>query len=110
MDADKFNRTYELLQQRKAIENELESLVPGLIGDHEAGIILELDGKKLRVCQRSILVDDELKTKVSDSMWRTLTKRVTVADLIKGAIARGKLDKDIVNSCRKPSKKWLEKR
>lgn len=44
---------------------------------------------------------------LTPSMWRAVTKRVPVAALIKAQIVRGKLDKDLVESCNGRSRPWF---
>lgn len=61
-------------------------------------------GTKLRMDLRLVVDDQKLEQQVTPAIWRSITKRVSVATLIKAAVLRGKIKQDVVDSCKHPNK------
>lgn len=90
----------ELIRQKEAVERQLGTQTPGS----------ELQGitKRIRVRDRAVLKPDQLEQRLTPHMWRKVTKRVPVADLLKAEVIRGNIDQDTVNECSGRSKYWFE--
>jgi hypothetical protein len=90
----------ELTRQQAAVEEAL--------GKHPSGTELSGHAGKIRVQDRAVLKDDMLKAKISDHLWRRITKRVVVADLLKTEVKRGKIDQNLINASTVRSKSWFK--
>jgi hypothetical protein len=94
-------------EQIKALTRTKEALEKAL-GDHKPGTELEGHTKRVRVQARSVLKPDQLEQRLAPGLWRRITKRVPVADLLKAEIKRGKISQDIVDECSVNSKTWFK--
>lgn len=90
----------ELVRQKEAVEKAL--------GPQKAGTELQGHTKRIRVRDRAVLKPEELEQRVTPHLWRRITKRIPVADLLKAEIRRGKIDQQTVNECSGRSKIWFE--
>jgi len=61
-------------------------------------------GNKIRFWVKHDLVEDLVEPRVSKAMWNRITKRKLVKALWEAEIARGKLDRNLLDDCRKPSR------
>jgi hypothetical protein len=106
-ELDLVDRWVELDQQIKKLVREQEAVAKAL-GSQTPGTELEGRSKRLRVKDRAVLKPELLEQRLTPSLWRKITKRVPVADLLKAEIRRGKIDQDTVNECSTRSKVWFE--
>lgn len=99
------DRYAEVCKLKTQYETERKQLIKQL-ADLGKDVVQGSHGRYKRRAMRNV-VAEQLQSKISTSLWTNITKRVPVADKIKGAIAHGKLSKELVDSCREESDIWF---
>lgn len=104
---DLVDRWVDLDKQIKDLIKQKEAIMKA-IGPQAPGTELQGRTRKIRVRDRAVLKGDRLELRVTPAMWRRITKRVPVADLLKAEVKRGKIDPDTVTECQDRSEAWFE--
>lgn len=97
----------DLDEQMTKLKREIDR-VEAELGQPPAGTEIKGSVKSIRVQDRAVLKPDKLEQRLTPALWRSVTKRVPVADLLKAAIKRGKIDQQTVNDCSDRSNTWFK--
>jgi hypothetical protein len=95
---------FKRLEKRmKEIKNELKPYfnVRGEILTSKSGVQIRMDGR----CQMN---DEKLLERIGARVFREISKRVSVAALVKAAVLKGKLKQEDVDASMEPTENWFK--
>jgi hypothetical protein len=96
----------ELDRLKKEMDELKRALKPyfnkrGEVLTSKSGVQIRMDGR----CQMN---DEKLRERIGSPMFRVISKRVSVAALIKAAVLRGTLKQEDVDASMEPTENWFK--